>query len=125
MYRTRPAGAKPNSRCILAIRQLLNRWPEEELIEMFKLLRVALVIGLSLSVPLFAGERRERGKPDEPEILAKGFKVQYFATPPEIEYPACVAVSPSGTVFVGIDPYNVRANKSKTGKIKMFVDTNG
>lgn len=86
---------------------------------------IVFLLNALLSCSLNAGQKRDNTKADEPTILANGFKVQYFATPPEIEYPSCVAVSPSGVVFVGIDPYNVRANKSKTGKIKMFVDTKG
>ncbi len=87
-------------------------------------LLTALLLNVCFCTALFAGEKA-KPKTDDPEVLAKGFKLHQFALPPQVDYPTCVAVSPSGVVFIGEDPYNVRANKSKTGRIKMLVDTKG
>ena len=85
----------------------------------------ALVLQACLaSSLLFAGEKA-KPKSEDPDLQVKGFKMHYFALPPEVNYPSCLAVSPGGAVFIGEDPYNVRANKSKTGTIKKFVDTKG
>ena len=86
------------------------------------------ICAASLLLAAFSAQAVDKKAPvklEDPEILAKGFKIQYFALPPDVDYPSCMAVSPSGVVFAGCDPYNVRANKSKTGKIKMYVDTTG
>ena len=84
-----------------------------------------LVLSLCfVSSSLFAAEKA-KPKNDDPELQVKGFKMHYFALPPEVDYPSCIAVTPRGAVFIGEDPYNVRANKSNTGKIRMLVDTKG
>ena len=88
-------------------------------------LSVSIVALAALSFTLHSAEEKKKKPSDEPEAIAKGFSIRYFATPPDVDYPASLAVTPQGVVFAGEDPYNVRANKSGTGRIKRYVDSNG
>jgi putative membrane-bound dehydrogenase-like protein len=54
-----------------------------------------------------------------------GFDVTLFAAPPEVSYPVCLAASPSGEVFIGIDENGSLGTKTNRGRILRCVDTDG
>src|ERR1051325_6865619 len=54
-----------------------------------------------------------------------GFDVTLFAAPPDISYPVCLAASPSGELFVGVDENGSLGTKTNRGRIVRCVDTNG
>ncbi len=54
-----------------------------------------------------------------------GWKVTLFAAPPEVHYPTCLAASPSGEVFVGIDENGSIDAKPKRGRVVRCVDGDG
>ncbi len=54
-----------------------------------------------------------------------GFEVTLFAAPPDVNYPTCLATSPDGTVYVGIDENGSLDRKEGRGKIVRCRDTNG
>jgi putative membrane-bound dehydrogenase-like protein len=54
-----------------------------------------------------------------------GFDVTLFAAPPNISYPVCLAASPSGELFVGVDENGSLGTKTNRGRIVRCVDTNG
>ncbi len=53
------------------------------------------------------------------------FEASLYATPPEVNYPACVTATPSGHVFVGVDPQGSLGKKKGHGKILRLTDMNG
>ncbi len=54
-----------------------------------------------------------------------GFEVSLFAAPPDVSYPVCLASSPDGTVYVGIDENGSIDRKDGRGKIVRCRDTDG
>jgi len=69
-------------------------------------------------------------KSPDPSILQEvkappGFKVTVFAAPPEVRYPTCIAASPTGELFVGIDENGSLDASPKRGRIVRCVDQNG
>ncbi|HTN73984.1 MAG TPA: discoidin domain-containing protein, partial [Pirellulaceae bacterium] len=54
-----------------------------------------------------------------------GFKVSLFAAPPQAGYPTCLAVAPSGAVFIGIDENGSLDAKANRGRVVRAVDTDG
>ncbi len=54
-----------------------------------------------------------------------GFEVSLFAAPPDVSYPVCLASSPDGTVYVGIDENGSLDRKEGRGKIVRCRDTDG
>src|SRR4051812_2619660 len=72
-----------------------------------------------------------RGAKSEAEALLKnvkappGFMVTLFAAPPEISYPVCLAASPSGEVFIGIDENGSLGTKTNRGRILRCIDSDG
>ncbi len=52
-----------------------------------------------------------------------GFELTVFAAPPDVRYPTCLAASPSGEVFVGIDENGSLDAKSNRGRVVRCVDT--
>ncbi len=54
-----------------------------------------------------------------------GFEVTLFAAPPDVNYPTCLATSPEGTVYVGIDENGSLDRKEGRGKIVRCHDTDG
>ena len=54
-----------------------------------------------------------------------GFKVSLFASPPDIGYPTCLAVAPSGELFVGIDENGSLDAKEKRGRVTRCADRDG
>jgi putative membrane-bound dehydrogenase-like protein len=67
-------------------------------------------------------------KADEKDILKgikapDGFEISAFASPPDVRYPTCLAASPTGEVFVGIDENGSLDAKANRGRVVRCVDT--
>ena len=54
-----------------------------------------------------------------------GFEAVVVAAPPEVGYPTCVATTPDGTVYVGVDENGSLDKKADRGRIVRRPDTNG
>lgn len=54
-----------------------------------------------------------------------GFNVTLFGTPPEVNYPVCLATAPTGEVFVGVDEQGSLGKESGRGKVLRCLDTDG
>lgn len=52
-----------------------------------------------------------------------GFEVSLFAAPPQIGYPTCLATSPDGAVFIGIDENGSIDAKTGRGRVVRAIDT--
>ena len=52
-----------------------------------------------------------------------GFELSVFASPPDVRYPTCLAASPSGEVFVGVDENGSLDAKANRGRVVRCVDT--
>jgi len=57
--------------------------------------------------------------------LPAGFEASVFAAPPDVRYPTCLAATPSGEVFVGIDENGSLDAKGDRGRVVRCVDTDG
>src|SRR5437764_14668479 len=57
--------------------------------------------------------------------VAPGFEVTLFANPPEVNYPTCLAATPTGELFVGVDQNGSLDAKAGRGKILRLVDSKG
>jgi putative membrane-bound dehydrogenase-like protein len=75
--------------------------------------------------------RRGLAEPVTEEAIQKmvkappGFKVTLFAAQPNISYPTCLAASPNGDLFVGVDENGSLDAKPDRGRVVRCVDTNG
>jgi len=54
-----------------------------------------------------------------------GFEATLFAAPPDVGYPTCVATTPDGTVYVGVDENGSLDNKANRGRIVRCRDIDG
>ncbi len=54
-----------------------------------------------------------------------GFEATLFAAPPDVSYPTCVATTPDGTVYVGVDENGSIDNKANRGRIVRCRDLDG
>ncbi len=54
-----------------------------------------------------------------------GFELAVFAAPPDVRYPTCLAASPTGEVFVGIDENGSLDAKADRGRVVRCVDADG
>ena len=54
-----------------------------------------------------------------------GFEATLFATPPDISYPTCLATTPDGTVYVGMDENGSLDRKPNRGRIVRCRDRDG
>jgi len=54
-----------------------------------------------------------------------GFELSAFASPPEVRYPTCLAASPTGEVYVGVDENGSLDAKANRGRVVRCVDTDG
>ena len=52
-----------------------------------------------------------------------GFELSVFAAPPDVRYPTCLAASPTGEVFVGVDENGSLDAKANRGRVVRCVDT--
>jgi putative heme-binding domain-containing protein len=77
-----------------------------------------LLVLLALCTVCFAGEKAGIEVPT-------GFKIELYVAAPEISAPTSVAATPTGELFVGEDPMNVREHVSGTGRILKCVDPKG
>jgi putative heme-binding domain-containing protein len=60
------------------------------------------------------------------EIRAQsGFAVTMFAQPPDISYPTCLAASPTGELYVGVDENGSLDAKPGRGRIVRCIDVDG
>lgn len=93
----------------------MNPFRNESLFESWTTaVRTALII-----IPVLA-----HGAPDMNRVkVPDGFQATLFAAPPDIGYPACLAVSPTGELFVGIDENGSLDREPKRGRIVRCVDT--
>ena len=54
-----------------------------------------------------------------------GFEATLFAAPPDVNYPTCVATTPEGVVYVGVDENGSLDRKPNRGRIVRCQDTDG
>jgi putative membrane-bound dehydrogenase-like protein len=54
-----------------------------------------------------------------------GFNISMFGTPPEVNYPVCLAAAPTGEVFVGVDLQGSLGKKPGQGKVIRCIDVDG
>lgn len=54
-----------------------------------------------------------------------GFNVSLFGSPPEVNYPVCLAAAATGEVFVGVDPQGSLGKEPGFGKVLRCIDTDG
>jgi putative heme-binding domain-containing protein len=54
-----------------------------------------------------------------------GFDATYFAGPPDISYPTCLAAAPTGEVFVGVDQNGSIDTQTNRGWVVRCLDTHG
>lgn len=83
---------------------------------------------LLTSTPAFAQKKGEQG-PTRADLLktmkpADGFAATVFAMPPDISYPTCLAATPGGDVYVGIDLNGSLGRTKGQGKVVRCRDTN-
>ncbi len=55
----------------------------------------------------------------------QGFQVTLFAAPPDVRYPACLATSPTGEVYVGVDENGSLDAKPERGRVVRCIDEDG
>jgi len=90
-----------------------------------------LILSLLISIPSSAlGQADQNGTGSDKYLtdavsVPDNFEITVFASPPEVNYPACLTVSPSGHVFVGVDKQGSLGKKDDRGKIVHSVDTDG
>ncbi|MDB6033955.1 MAG: putative heme-binding protein [Verrucomicrobiales bacterium] len=95
----------------------------------FSLLASALLGGTS---SLFAAQPKQAeplpldasGLPKGVKIPT-GFKGTLFAAPPDVGYPTCLAATPSGELFVGVDENGSLDAKPERGRVVRCIDTDG
>jgi putative heme-binding domain-containing protein len=54
-----------------------------------------------------------------------GFDVTLFGTPPDVNYPVCIAAAATGEVFVGVDEQGSLGKEPDRGKVLRCIDTDG
>ena len=54
-----------------------------------------------------------------------GFQATLFGTPPNVNYPACLAAAATGEVFVGVDEQGSLGKEPGRGKVLRCIDTDG
>jgi putative membrane-bound dehydrogenase-like protein len=57
--------------------------------------------------------------------VPEGFAVTVFAAPPDVRYPTCLASSPTGEVYVGIDENGSLDAKAERGRVVRCTDSDG
>ena len=57
--------------------------------------------------------------------VPSGFKATLFAQPPDISYPTCLAASPSGELYVGVDENGSLDAKPGRGRVVRCIDVDG
>ncbi len=83
--------------------------------------KVPAPAGTVLSRPL----QRAGDGPTLGEIrIPEGFRATVFAQPPDVSYPTCLATSPGGEVFVGIDENGSLDARPGRGRVVRCIDSN-
>jgi putative membrane-bound dehydrogenase-like protein len=54
-----------------------------------------------------------------------GFQATLFGTPPDVNYPVCLAAAATGEVFVGVDEQGSLGKEAGRGKVLRCIDTDG
>lgn len=54
-----------------------------------------------------------------------GFQATLFGTPPDVNYPVCLAAAATGEVFVGVDEQGSLGKEPGRGKVLRCIDTDG
>ena len=54
-----------------------------------------------------------------------GFNVTLFGTPPDVNYPVCLAAAPTGELFVGVDEQGSLGKEPDRGRVIRCIDTDG
>jgi putative membrane-bound dehydrogenase-like protein len=80
--------------------------------------------------PAQAASKAAPKKADEKSILRgikapPEFELSVFAAPPDVRYPTCLAASPTGEVFVGIDENGSLDAKANRGRVVRCIDVDG
>jgi putative membrane-bound dehydrogenase-like protein len=80
--------------------------------------------------PAQAPGKASARKSDDRNILRgikapEGFELSAFASPPDVRYPTCLAASPEGVVFVGIDENGSLDAKTGRGRVVRCIDSDG
>ena len=57
--------------------------------------------------------------------VSDGFTARLFGTPPEVNYPVCLAAAATGEVFVGVDEQGSLGKEPAGGKVLRCLDTDG
>ena len=57
--------------------------------------------------------------------VPEGFNATLFGSPPEVNYPVCVAAAATGEVFVGVDEQGSLGKQPGKGKVLRCIDTDG
>ena len=86
------------------------------------------VFGTKPAPPAQAAARRRRTRASsllKGIKVPQGWKLTLFAAPPEVHYPTCLAASPTGEVFVGVDENGSLDAKPKRGRVIRCVDKDG
>ncbi|MDP7205726.1 MAG: discoidin domain-containing protein, partial [Pirellulaceae bacterium] len=55
----------------------------------------------------------------------EGFDVSLFGSPPNVNYPVCLAAAADGTLFVGVDEQGSLGKEPGRGKVLRLIDTDG
>src|SRR5438093_8716662 len=121
---------QPTRSAALALRVAATRRTLGEKVMLTTLRRTLLAV-CWLSLLLLGSAAGQSKQPADPGALLKDVKapkdyqVTIFASPPEVSYPTCLACSPTGEVFVGVDLNGSLDAKPDRGKILRLVDTKG
>ena len=57
--------------------------------------------------------------------VPEGFNATLFGTPPDVNYPVCIAAAATGEVFVGVDEQGSLGKQPGKGKVLRCIDTDG
>ena len=98
--------------------------------------RAIAIAGFSLfpSLNMSAAKKEKAPGDSAPPTVAKllgaikapaEFKVTIFGSPPDVNYPTCIAASPSGEVYVGVDQTGSLGHQPDAGWVLKCVDTKG
>jgi putative heme-binding domain-containing protein len=91
---------------------------------LFACLMVAVLAPVSAARPPAAPSTSQTKLPPGVTVPA-GFDVTVFARPPEVNYPTCLAVTPRGQLFVGIDEQGSLGQEKNRGRVVRCVDRDG
>jgi len=82
-----------------------------------------LIVILGLTVHAQAPKKDVPADPLAGVKVPEGYTATLFAGPPDISYPTCIAASPDGILFVGVDLNGSLGAKPQKGKVVRCIDT--